>query len=277
MTTLTATTRAELLRLRRWPTLWVLAGIWTALQVTFSFAFPYLAYRSGDPDAFQGGPSDQLLASMLPDAVPQILVQGAPMFGGAIVLILGALAAGSGYGWGTWKTTLTAGPRRVSAMAGTLGALGIIVVILVALTFVVNLGASITVASLQGWDWTLPGVGVLEQLGASLLIAAMWTGFGVFLGVVTKGPALAVGLGLMWAIVTENLLRGVGSLLGPVEDLTKILPGGSAGNLAGAVGGSGAPGVLNDLSGTTAALFLVGYLVAFVGTATLLKVRRDLV
>ena len=98
-----------------------------------------------------------------------------------------------------------------------------------------------------------------------------------FLGVVTKGPALAVGLGLMWAIVTENLLRGVGSLLGPVETLTKVLPGGSAGNLAGAVGGSGAPGVLTDLSGTTAALFLVGYVVVFLGAATLLKVRRDLV
>ena len=40
----------------------------------------------------------------------------------------------------------------------------------------------------------------------------------------------------MSAIVTENLLRGVGSLLRPVESLTEFLPGGSAGDLAGAVG-----------------------------------------
>ena len=40
------------------------------------------------------------------------MVQGLPMFGGALVLILGALAVGSGYGWGTWKTVFTTGPRR---------------------------------------------------------------------------------------------------------------------------------------------------------------------
>ncbi|MDX3661116.1 hypothetical protein PV646_27755 [Streptomyces sp. ID05-26A] len=267
--------KAELLRLWKWPATWVLIGVWLVMTLTFGYVFNYLALNGGTTTRSMS--QQQLISAMQPENVGAAVVRGLPMFGGAIVLVLAALAVGSGYGWGTWKTTLTAGPRRVSAMAGTLGALGIIVVLLVALTFVVNLGASITVASLEGWDWSLPGLGVFEALGASLLIAAMWTGFGVFLGVVTKGPALAVGLGLMWAIVTENLLRGVGSLLGPVESLTKVLPGGSAGNLAGAVGGSGAPGVLTDLSGTTAALFLLGYVVFFVGAATLLKVRRDLV
>ncbi|MFI9812653.1 ABC transporter permease subunit [Saccharothrix variisporea] len=267
--------KAELLRLWKWPATWVLIGVWLVMTLTFGYVFNYLALNGGTNtrDLSQ----QQLISAMQPENVGAAVVRGLPMFGGAIILVLAALAIGSGYGWGTWKTTLTAGPRRTSAMAGTLGALAVIVVLLVALTFVVNLGAAITVASLEGWDWGLPGIGVLEPLAASLLIAAMWTGFGVFLGVITKGPALAVGLGLMWAIVTENLLRGVGSLLGPVEDLTKVLPGGSAGNLAGAVGGSGAPGVLTDLSGTTAALFLVGYVVAFVGAATVLKVRRDLV
>ncbi|KOV85106.1 ABC transporter permease [Nocardia sp. NRRL S-836] len=267
--------KAELLRLWKWPATWVLIGIWLVLTLTFGYVFNYLALNGGSNtrDLTQ----QQLISALQPENVGAAVVRGLPMFGGAIILVLAALAVGSGYGWGTWKTTLTAGPRRVSAMGGTLGALAVIVVVLVALTFVVDLGAAVTVASVEGWDWTLPGTAALESLGASLLIAAMWTGFGVFLGVVTKGPALAVGLGLMWAIVVENLLRGVGSLLGPVEDLTKVLPGGSAGNMAGAVGGNGAPGVLTDLSGTTAALFLVGYIVFFVGTATLLKVRRDLV
>ena len=267
--------KAELLRLWKWPATWVLIGVWLVLSLTFGYLFNYLALNGGTNtrDLSQ----QQLISAMQSENVGAAVVRGLPMFGGAIILVLAALAVGSGYGWGTWKTTLTAGPRRVSAMAGTVGALAIIVVMLVALTFVVDLGAAVTVASLEGWDWSLPGTAVVEPLAAALLIAAMWTGFGVFLGIVTKGPALAVGLGLMWAIVTENLLRGVGSLLGPVESLTRVLPGGSAGNLAGAVGGSGAPGVLNDLSGTTAALFLIGYVVFFLGTATLLKVRRDLV
>ncbi len=267
--------KAELLRLWKWPATWVLIGVWLVLTLTFGYVFNYLALNGGSNtrDLSQ----QQLISALQPENVGAAVVRGLPMFGGAIILVLAALAVGSGYGWGTWKTTLTAGPRRVSAMGGALGALAVIVVVLVALTFVVDLGAAIAVASVEGWDWSLPGSAALEALGASLLIAAMWTGFGVFLGVVTRGPALAVGLGLMWAIVVENLLRGVGALLGPVEDLAKVLPGGSAGNMAGAVGGNGAPGVLTDLSGTTAALFLVGYVVFFVGTATLLKVRRDLV
>ncbi|MGZ3146732.1 ABC transporter permease [Lentzea chajnantorensis] len=267
--------KAELLRLWKWPATWVLVGLWLVLTLTFGYVFNYLALNGGSTtrDLTQ----QQLVSAMQPENVGAAVVRGLPMFGGAIILVLAALAVGSGYGWGTWKTTLTAGPRRVSAMAGTLGALGIVVVVLVALTFVVDLGAAVTVASLEGWDWNLPGTGALEALGASLLIAAMWTAFGVFLGVLTRGPALAVGLGLMWAIVVENLLRGVGSLLGPVGDLTEVLPGGSAGNLAGAVGGTGAPGVLTDLGGPTAALLLAGYVVFFAGTATLLKVRRDLV
>ncbi|HEX7304090.1 ABC transporter permease [Lentzea sp.] len=267
--------KAELLRLWKWPATWVLIGVWLVMTLTFGYVFNYLAL-DGDMSS-RGLSQQQMISAMQPENVGAAVVRGLPMFGGAIILVLAALAVGSGYGWGTWKTTLTAGPRRVSAMAGTLGALAVVVVVLVALTFVVDLAAAVTVASLEGWDWSLPGTAALKALAASVLIAAMWTGFGVFLGVVTKGPALAVGLGLMWAIVTENLLRGVGALLGPVESLTEVLPGGSAGNLAGAVGGAGAPGVLTGVSGTTAALFLVGYVVVFVGAATLLKVRRDLV
>ena len=83
--------------------------------------------------------------------------------------------------------------------------------------------------------------------------------------------AFALWVALAW------LFERIPGPVSVVESLTEVLPGGSAGNLAGAVGGSGAPGVLNDLSGTTAALFLVGYVVFFLGAATLLKVRRDLV
>ena len=44
---------------------------------------------------------------MMPDQAPVTLVQGLPMFGGALLLILGAITVGSGYGWGTWKTVFT--------------------------------------------------------------------------------------------------------------------------------------------------------------------------
>jgi hypothetical protein len=282
MTTLTATTRAELLRLRHWPTTWVLAGIWTALQVTFSFAFPYLAYRSGDPDAFQGGPSEEVLASMLPQSVPQILIQGTPMFGGAIVLILGALAAGSGYGWGTWKTVFTQGPGRGSAVTGTIVSLALAVVAIVAWTLCLDLGLSTVVALAESRDVVLPGLAETARAGGgTALVLGMWTAAGFFLGTLTRGPALSVGLGLVWTLVVENLLRGAANLLDALTVVTDRLPGTAAGSLAGALGAAAegpdaTPGVLTVLSGPTATVTLAVYLVAFLVAAVVLVRRRDL-
>ena len=49
---------------------------------------------------------------MMPANVPDVLIQGMPMFGGALMMVLGAIVAGNGYGWGTWKTVFTQGPSR---------------------------------------------------------------------------------------------------------------------------------------------------------------------
>jgi ABC-2 type transport system permease protein len=264
MTTLTApiaSVRADLLRMRRWPTVWVLVAVWTTMQVTFSFAFPYIAYRSGDPDAFQGGPGDQLLASMLPDAVPAILVQGTPMFGGAIVLILGALAAGSGYGWGTWKTVLTQGPGRGSVVTGTVVSVGLIVAGLVLWTLCLDLGLSSVIALTESQDVVLPGLAdTARAAGGATLILGMWAAAGLFLGTLTRGPALSVGLGLVWTLVLENLLRGAANLLDGLTLLTDRLPGTAAGSLAGALGA-----VAEGPDATPGVLFLA---------ATVLLVRR---
>ena len=48
MNALVASTRAELLRLRRWPALWVLLGVWVTLNLSFGYVFDYIAYRTGD-------------------------------------------------------------------------------------------------------------------------------------------------------------------------------------------------------------------------------------
>lgn len=274
--------RAELLRLRAWPTLWVLAGVWTALQVMFSFAFPYMAYRSDDPaTAFQGSEGD-LLAGMLPPAVPAILVAGTPMFGGAIVLIFGALAAGSGYGWGTWKTVLTQGPGRGTALGGTIASVGVFVVGLVLWTLCLDLALSSVIALSESAPVVLPGLfDTARAAGGAALVLGMWAAAGIFLGTVTRGPALSVGLGLVWTFVVENLLRGAANLLDALAVVTDRLPGTAAGSLAGALGATAegpdaTPGVLTVLSGPSAAVLTVAYLVAFLAASVVLMRRRDL-
>ncbi|MGH8776972.1 MAG: ABC transporter permease [Jiangellaceae bacterium] len=270
--------RAELLRLGRWPVTWVLVGVWTILNLIFVYVFNWISYRGGDGPPT--GPGESLLPDMLPAAVPQVLVQGMPMFGGAIVMILGALAVGSGYGWGTWKTALTQGPGRAAAFGGMLMALAVAVVGIVVLTAAVDLGVSSLVAVVEGQSSDLPAWGdLLQSIGAGVLLMGMWTAAGVVVGAVTLGPALAVGLGLVWSLVLENLLRGVSGLIDGMSAVTDHLPGSAAGSLGGSgvdAEGNGTPGVLDILTASTASWWLAGYLLVFVALATVLVRRRDL-
>src|SRR5262245_53218661 len=129
---MTSSILAEVRRLRRWPALWVLCGTWLILNMSFGYLFPYLTYRNSTS-------GQVLLAQILPAAAPIALVQGMPMFGGALLMILGALAIGSGYGWGTWKTVFTTGPGRTSALAGTFITVGFVVAALVTVTLGLDL------------------------------------------------------------------------------------------------------------------------------------------
>jgi ABC-type transport system involved in multi-copper enzyme maturation permease subunit len=284
---MTASVRAELLRLGRWPTTWVLCGTWLVLNLTFGYLFNYLSYRSGDGGGFagqvtEGQAAQALLDRMMPDNAPVTMVQGLPMFGGALVLILGAVAVGSGYGWGTWKTVFTTGPRRLTALSGTLGALALVLVGMVLVTLAFDLLAAYGIATVESQPVSWPGLADSGQaVGAALLITGMWLSAGVLLGTLARGPALAVGLGLVWALVVENLLRGVAGLLGPVEAVTDVLPGTAAGSLAGALGAlaqsdpNGTPGVTTTLGGAAAAALLCAYLVAFLAAGLTLTARRD--
>ena len=285
MNALMTSTRAELLRVRKWPATWMMASAWIILNLIFVYVFPYLAYRNGSSNpASDGVPRETLLAGMMPAAVPDSLIQGMPMFGGAIMLIVGALTVGSGYGWGTWKTVFTQGPRRLSAFGGTLVAIGGFVIMLVLATFAIDLGVSVLVATVESQDIVWPALGEIgPAIGAGVLIFGMWAGGDVLIGTLARGPALAIGLGLVWSLVLENLLRGVSGLLGPLEGVTDYLPGTAAGSLVGAFGLTGAgeadgtPGVLSILDGTQAAWLVAAYIAVFVGVAAVLVRRRDVV
>jgi len=281
MTGLLGSVRAEALRLRRWPAYWVLIGVWFTLDLTFVYVFPYIAYRTGGGPAGDAGiPRAQLLSDVLPGAVPVAAVQGTPLFGGAILLILGALTVGSGYGWGTWKTVFTQGPGRATAFTGTLVVLVLTVVGLVLATFALDLTVAGVLAGVEDQPVDLPSIGALAQgAGTGMLVLGMWCAAGVLIGVLTRSPALAVGLGLVWALVVENLLRGVADLIGGLAVVTDHLPGTAAGSLVGALGGTSGdrtPGVQTILTGGTAAAFLVGWLLLFAAGGLVSISRRDI-
>ena len=282
MNDLLDSTRAELLRLRKWPAVWVTIGAWAAMSLMFGYLFNYLAYKTGDLSfSGDGQTRSELLLELLPGSIPDVLVQGMPMFGGALAMVLGAIVAGNGYGWGTWKTLFTQGPSRTSSVAGSMLALIVIVVGVVAMTLVLMTGVSLVIASAESQPMDWPSVGALaESAAGGLLVLEMWALMGYALGTLARGPALAVGLGLVWALVVENLLRGVGALLGPIETATHVLPGTAGGSLIGALLDVGAnpnqtPGVLDTVAGGQALLTVLVYAVTLPAIVVLLVRRRD--
>jgi ABC-2 type transport system permease protein len=273
--------RAELLRLRRWPAVWVTLGVWFFLAMMFGYLFNYFSYKSGDLSfSNEGASTESIFAELLPAAAPNVLLQGMPMFGGALMLVLGGLVAGNGYGWGTWKTIFTQGPSRRRVVTGSMLTLSAFVVIVVLLTAVLCFGVSVTIALTEGADLVWPtAAAVVQSVLAGCLVLELWALAGYAVGTLARSPALAVGLGLVWTLVVENLLRGVGSLLGPIESLTHVLPGTAAGSLVGSLvggqSGDGTPGVLDVLSGTRATWTVVAYLLAFLMITLTVTHRRD--
>ena len=276
---------AELLKLRKRPAAWVLGLACLGLAVLFGYLLPYLIYLalSGSDTAGNefGATPDDILAGALPQNLVPNLLDGFPLFGGAIVLILGALVAGSEYGWGTLKTALTQRPPRLGVYLGKLLALAVVLAVITLAVFLVGALCSWVVASVADRPVSWPSPSALAKgFGAAWLILAMWAALGVLLGTLTRGTALAIGLGLVWALVVESLVGGFAPLWDVLANIQKALPGQNAGSLAASLGSAtqgeqGAPGVVSAVSGAQATWVLLLYLAAFLVLAGLLLRRRD--
>lgn len=110
----------------------------------------------------------------------------------------------------------------------------------------------------------------------------MWSPFGAVLGTLLRSTSLAVGLGLVWALAIENLVRGFAGLLGFLDALQRGLPGTNAGSLVAALAAAtldqtgGTPGVTGVVSGLQAVAILIAYVVVLVVIAGFALRRQDI-
>ncbi|MFF0239491.1 hypothetical protein ACFYRW_04495 [Rhodococcus pyridinivorans] len=166
---------------------------------------------------------------------------------------------------------------RLRPTIGALLALAGIVAAMVVVTAGLCTVVSVSLATIETQPLTMPSAGaLLLSAGAAYLVFMMWGTIGFALGTYARSAALSVGLGLVWTVVVENLLRGVGSALQLVEDVTAFLSGTAAGSLVGAVtgGGEGTPGVVDVISGPRALITVAAYIaVAVVATGILVRSR----
>jgi ABC-type transport system involved in multi-copper enzyme maturation permease subunit len=274
---------AEILKLRKRPATWVLLGVMVVLDQLFGFFLPYASYLTGGQNqATEGVGPEQALAGTLPAELVSTVIGGFPVFVGALALILGALATGGEYGWGTLKTALTQGPTRLQVYAGKVLGLAAATLAGVLVTFALGALTSGVIATLESRPLDYPAPLELAQgIASAWLILAMWCLFGALLGFAFRSVALPVGLGVVWVLGVENLISSVAdSLLTSLQPLRNLLPATNAGSLVWALapgGGAGEPppGVVDAVTGTRALATLVAYLAVFaVGGALLLR-RRD--
>ncbi|MEV6848434.1 ABC transporter permease subunit [Actinoplanes sp. NPDC051411] len=279
---MTASLRAEWFLLRKRTATWLISAVWLILALLFGYLLPYLSWRgeAGTPAAATAG--DDPIAQAVPHELVAAAVQGYPLFAGALALILGVLMVGSEFGWQTLRVIFTAGPARAQVLLGKVVVLMLVLLGLVLVTFLLDAPAARLVAGLADRPVDWPGVGDLIRgvLGAWLIVG-MWALFGMFLAVVTRGTALAVGLGLVWSLAVETLLRLFAGSIGFLDGLQKVLPGTNAGGVAAALGvpsqgdPGGTPGVSDAVGGAQAAIVLGVYIAVFAVACGQLLRRRD--
>lgn len=264
---------AELLVLRRRRSTWILLGIWTSLAIFFAYILPYAT----------GGPTRELL----PQNLHSTVIVGFPFFGGVFALMLGVLSMGSEYGWDTLKTLFTQGPGRMRIFGAKTLALAVTLVPFVGGVFVAGGAASSLIAWAEGSTGGWPDAGLLlVAFAAGWLILAVWAALGLLLGVLTRGTSLAIGIGILYALVIEGLVSAIAGGVSQLEGIARLLVRANGYSLlSGPLGLSPAdvadngPGAYFGpfVDGMQALFLLVLYLVIFGLVAALVLRRRDVV
>jgi ABC-2 type transport system permease protein len=266
---------AELLVLRKRAATWVLLGIWTLLGIFFAYIVPYAL----DPEDATGG-----LRQFLPESLAGNLLEGFPFFGGVFALMLGVFAFGSEYGWDTLKTLFTQRPGRLRVFGAKLAALGIVLVPFVLTLFAAGAVASYVIAQIEDAPVAWPSAWLLVRaIGASWLILAVWAALGVALGVVTRGTSLAIGVGILYALVIEGLLSAFADSVSVLEPLTQVFLRANGYSLAAALGAStesiesSGPGSFGGpfVASGQAVAVLVAFVAVFVALTGVVLRRRD--
>ena len=144
--------------------------------------------------------------------------------------------------------------------------------------------ASLMVAQIEGASTSFPSAWLLlRAIAGSWLILVPWAALGVLLGVLTRGTSLAIGVGILYALVIEGLLSAFADSVSALEPLTQVFLRANGYSLAAALGDSVAsiesngPGSYSGpIVGSAQALaVLIATAAVFAGLAALLLRRRD--
>lgn len=270
---------AELLILRRRTANWVLLGVAILVTALFGYILPYGSYLS-DPAAERSGAD---LQRLLPGQALASVLEGFPFYLGVLGLVLGGLAFGSEFQWGTLKTTLISRPNRLRLFVAKIGAIGVALVVATLAVFAVGLLASGIVLAAEGESLNLPSPWeITRSLGAGWLILALWATLGAFLAVLFRGTTLPVSLGIIWGFMVEGLISAFGESIGLLGEVSRLFLRANGYSLVSELGVAvpedGEPGFYSGpfVDAWQALVVISVYIVLFAGAAAMLLRRRDI-
>ena len=273
-----ASLRGESLKSRkRWAN-WILFGILLLTLLAFGYVLTYVILKNPPRNFESRVPASVLKRQVFPENLLPNVLSSISTIGAAIMIILGSLSTASEYGWLTVQTILIQKPGRVAVLAGKLLNLAIITLLI----GIVALGSaaltSYLLVTIDGSTSSFPpATTVLKGFGALWLELAVWTAFGMFLGIAFRSTAAAIGGGLTYLFVGEALAAQLLRDTPVFKEILKFLPGVNGG----AVNASFGLTFRNPNAGTQlvdaarGSITLLVYLVLFTVLALLIFQRRD--
>ncbi len=277
----------EMLKLRKRPAVYVCIGLLLLLLLILGYAIGYIVFTyvhqpTRGPGSPAGGtPSyHELKQTLYPLHFVQNSLSGGWQVGGVLALIIGVLSMGSEFGWGTVKTALIQRPTRINWLLGKV--LSIELTMLVMALAMLGLAAltSLILATIDGASISWPDAGtIVKGILAIWLIFSFWAAMGYGLATAFRQSAMAIGLGLAYALVIETLVFSLltGFLGDPARRVQEWFPLANAGYLVGSFGEAvrqAGTSATPFADATHATIVLVLYSVGFVVLSAVL-LRRD--
>jgi ABC-2 type transport system permease protein len=203
-----ATIKAEWRKTVRRPSFLISAGTMAAITMLVYGATWYLATHPGATERTAN------IATLYPDQFVNNVMGAAFPIGAAIAIVIGALFAGSEFGWGTLKTMFTQRPGRLTVWTGRVVVFAAWMLILTLVLFAIGVSSSVVVASFQGHAITWPAaVDVAKGIGAIWLVLFVNGAIGMAIGTLLKQPSAAIGIGLVYVLIVEILaVRFIGAI-----------------------------------------------------------------
>jgi ABC-2 type transport system permease protein len=278
--------RGELFKFVRRPAVWVLVILLLLLAVGLGYVITYLIDTFAPASASQGLPPGTKLSDFKVALYPQNFVKDTfstwGSLGGVFALIMGVLVQGSEYGWGTIKTLFTQRYGRLTMLFGKLTALAVLVLVMVVALFAVDAVASVIIVSIDGKPIEFPAADVIvKAIVAGFLIFGFWAVFGFTLATVFRQSAMAIGLGLAYALVVELLIFSLLNALGAsvVNQIHQWFPIANTGYLAASFGSINFRGIERTAvpfaDANHAVIVLLLYVIVFTAITAWLTRTRD--